>query len=110
MFGQEGKRDPAIEESRYLGQLASVIVREGGERLLRTGSKLEEVIESTKDAKTKVEDGLTRAEQGLRSCLVPLQAKELDADAADSVLALSTRVQTLARSVNQNIKDVISAE
>ena len=110
MFGQRSIREPAIAESRQLGVLANAIITTDGERLLRRGKKIDELLEETKDPKTKIEDGLTKAEEGLHDCLSPISSKAIDAIDAESLEGLASKVVKLSRSVHQSIREFANHE
>ena len=105
MFGQ-GTREPAIKESRQLSDLAKAITSPDGPRLLRKGNSLKEIEFLVKPPTEQIEDGLTRAEQGLNQSLPPLNSDELEEFEAYDLMPLSKRVVSLARSVDKRLRSI----
>lgn len=110
MFGQKGKRKPAIYESRELTRLASVIVQPEGERLLRQGKPLEDVEDGIKDPRTRLEDSLSKAETDLEKCLIALGEGKLKRREAASLLDLGVKVSEFADGVVDGLQRAMKGE
>ena len=111
LFGNRRRsRQPAINDSRQIADLAKAIADPTSRRLLRRGKNIEEVTQLMKPAKERIADSLLDAQEALQSVLTPLSEGEVGADEAPDLLDPSRKVRNLATEVNRKVISLMSGD
>jgi hypothetical protein len=111
LFGNKSKkRQPAINDSREIADLARAIADPERIRLLKRGKTVDDVVNETKPPKEKIGDALFDAQESLRPVLVLLTETSINPDDASELTKPSTRVKKLASQVHFKLKQAARSE
>lgn len=111
LFGNKTKkRQPAIDDSRDIAELAKAISDPAKRLHLKRGKSLAEVSELARPVEERVLGSITDAQESLGSALVTITEHKLKAAQAKELLEPATRVNALAQSVRREVARAFAGE
>ena len=107
MFGDSSiGRSSALEDSRQLGQLATVVSDPEKLSLLKQGKTINEIDILTKPIEQRLEDGLTEARDILKDIYTRITEQSLPQNIAEKMLPISDKIKRLSTDLNKKLLDI----
>lgn len=111
MFGDRSKgRNPAVKDSRQLGDLALALADPEKVTMLEQGKNIEEIIRLTRPIGDRLRLGLAQVSEIQKDLVASMTGEDVPNEVAEPLVRLASSNRKLAQDIERRLKEVVNPE